>query len=147
MNETCNPLADRPVPAAAPPSWLGWRGSGRILLIDDDASIRTVVARSVAKLGFTVDEVPDGRQAIERFQADPGRYALVILDFKLPGMDGREIAPRLRAIKGDVRLILMSGVSRQEAHDEFAGQDMTGFLQKPFTLSGLVAELRAVLEP
>jgi len=146
MSATCSPPPTRPAAAATPPSWVGWRGSGRILLIDDDASIRTAVARSVAKLGFTVEDLPDGRQALARFEADPGRYALVILDFKLPGMDGAEVAGRLRGIMPDVRLVFMSGLSRQEALDELDGLGTAGFLQKPFTLSGLVTELRSALD-
>jgi two-component system, cell cycle sensor histidine kinase and response regulator CckA len=146
VSEALPPALGQRATAGAPPSWLSWRGSGRILVIDDDDSVRAVVARSLARLGFTVDQASDGLQAISKFRSDPTRYALVILDFKLPGMDGSEVASRLRDIKPDVRLILVSGVSRQEALDEFTGQDATGFLQKPFALSGLVSELRAVLE-
>ena len=145
MNEACPPMSGQRAAVAVPPPWLSWRGSGSILVIDDDDSIRTVVARSLAKLGFTVDQACDGQQAISKFESDPSLYALVMLDFKLPGMDGSEVASRLRDIKADVRIILMSGVTRQEALDEFTGQDATGFLQKPFALSGLVSELRAVL--
>ncbi len=146
MRAACRPTLGQRAAAPNPPSWLGWRGSGCILVIDDDDSIRTVVARALAKLGFTVDQASDGQQAISKFESDPLRYALVILDFKLPGMDGSEVASRMRDIRPGVRVILMSGVSREEATDEFMGQDAAGFLQKPFTLSGLVSELRAVLE-
>ena len=137
----------RPAPAAAPPSWAAWRGSGRILVIDDDTTIRTALVRSVANLGFAVDEAAEGEGGLEAFEADPRRYALVILDYRLPGMDGNEVAARLREIRPDVRLIFMSGVTREEILDGFDAPDSAGYLQKPFSLSGLVAELRGALEP
>jgi len=125
---------------------LGWRGSGRILVIDDDDSIRTAVARTVARLGFTVNQASDGQQAIVQFESDPGLYTLVLLDFKLPGMDGSEVLSSLRRIRPDARVILMSGLNRQEALEQFTGLGLTGFLQKPFALDSLVSELRAALD-
>jgi DNA-binding response OmpR family regulator len=114
-------------------------------VIDDEDSIRTVLARSVAKLGFTASQASDGPQAIAQFESDPGLYTLVLLDFKLPGMDGSEVLSRLRKIRPDVRVIIMTGLSRQEALEQFAGQGLAGFLQKPFSLGALFAELRAAL--
>jgi DNA-binding NtrC family response regulator len=146
MNE-CVPLSPLPpVTAAAPSRWLDWRGSGCILVIDDDEAIRTVVSRTVARLGFTSVEASGGQQAVALFESDPGRYALVLLDFMLPGMDGLEILSRLQQIRPDVRVILMSGLGRQDAVGQFVGQGVAGFLQKPFPLEAMVTELRAVLK-
>jgi two-component system, cell cycle sensor histidine kinase and response regulator CckA len=138
-----------PPPAAgvaAPTRWLDWRGSGRILIVDDDAAIRTVVARTVARIGFTSEQASDGPKAIAQFDLDPGAYALVLLDYLLPGMDGKEILSRFQRVKPGVRVILMSGLSRQESMGHFAGCGMAGFLQKPFPLEALVTELRAAIE-
>lgn len=145
MNENPGASAGQPPKAAPPSPWLGWSGSGCILVIDDDDPIRTVLARSVTKLGFTASQASDGQQAIAQFESDPGRFKLVLLDFKLPGMDGSEILSRLRQIKPDVRVILMSGLSRQEALEQLPGQGIAGFLQKPFALGALFSELRAAL--
>jgi two-component system cell cycle sensor histidine kinase/response regulator CckA len=120
--------------------------SGCLLVIEDDDAIRAVVTRTVTRLGFTASEASDGARAIAQFASDPGRYTLVLLDFMLPGMDGNQILARLRHIRPDVRVILMSGLSRQEATSQFDGQSLAGFLQKPFTLEALATELRAVIE-
>jgi|CZKI01.1.fsa_nt_gi DNA-binding response OmpR family regulator len=145
MNECPDALAGQPANAPPPPPWYGWRGSGRILVIEDDDSIRTVLARSIARFGFTVDLASDGQQAIAQFESGPALFTLVFLDFKLPGMDGSEVLSRLRQIRPDVRVILMSGLGREEALEKFAGQGLAGFLQKPFALGSLFSELRAAL--
>jgi len=147
MTESSDPPAGQTARVAAPPAWPGWRGSGCVLVIDDDDSIRSVVARLVTRLGFTASQASDGQKAIAQFEEGPERYALVLLDFKLPVMDGSEVLSRLRRVKPDVRVILMSGLSRHEALEEFTGQGLAGFLQKPFTLDSLVSELRAAFHP
>ncbi|HXQ81899.1 MAG TPA: response regulator [Opitutaceae bacterium] len=146
MNECSNPPVGQPAKAAARPPWSGWRGSGSILVVDDDDSIRSVVARTVTRLGFKVNQASDGRQAVAQFESDPGLHSLVLLDYKLPGMDGSEVLSRLRRARPDARVILMSGLSREEALEEFTDLGVSGFLQKPFTLEMLVAELRAALD-
>lgn len=146
MNECLSPTAGHHAAAIAPPRWTDWRGSGCILVIEDDDAIRAVVTRTVSKLGFTSNQASDGPKAIAQFAADPGLYALVLLDFMLPGMDGRQILARLQHLRPDVRVIMMSGLSRQEATSQLDGQSLAGFLQKPFTLEALATELRAVIE-
>jgi DNA-binding response OmpR family regulator len=115
-------------------------------VIDDDAAIRSVVARTLTRIGFTSKPVSDGPEAIALFESDPGIYALVLLDFMLPSMNGAEILSRLQRLRPDVRVILMSGLGRHEALSQFGGKGLAGFLQKPFPLDVMVAELRAALE-
>jgi two-component system cell cycle sensor histidine kinase/response regulator CckA len=146
MNECLSQAARHPAAAVAPPRWIDWRGSGCILVIEDDDAIRAVVTRTVSKLGFTSNQASDGPKAIAQFAADPGLYALVLLDFMLPGMDGRQILARLQQLRPDIRVILMSGLSRQEATSHLDGQSLAGFLQKPFSLEALATELRAAIE-
>ena len=145
MSECSDASTGQPAKLASPAPWPGWRGSGCILVIDDEDPIRAVLARSVARVGFTAEQASDGQQAIAQFESDPGRFTLVLLDFKLPGMDGSEVLSRLRQIKPDVRVILMSGLGRQEALEQFGSQGLAGFLQKPFALGALFSELRSAL--
>jgi DNA-binding response OmpR family regulator len=143
----CLPFtAQRPAAVSSPPRWIDWRGSGFILIVEDDEAIRTVVARTVTRLGFEANEAADGPAAIEQFASDPGRYTVVLLDFMLPGMDGRQILARLRHLRPDVRVILMSGLGRQDATSQLEGLGLAGFLQKPFTLEALALELRSVVD-
>ena len=132
---------------SGPVKWYDWRGTGTILVVDDDSAIRSVVFRTVGRLGITADQAGDGETAIALFQKDPGRYSLVLLDFLMPGMDGPQILSRLHAIKPDVHVILMSGLGRHEAVSQFGKLGVAGFLQKPFALEDLVTEVRAVIDP
>lgn len=146
MNDCLPASAPQPSRADAPPRWLDWRGSGCILVVEDDEFIRTLVSRTVTRLGFVATEANDGLRAVAQFAADPGLYTLVLLDFNLPGIDGRETLARLRRLRPDVRAIVMSGLPRQEALGQFNGRGPAGFLPKPFTIQAISTELRAVLE-
>ena len=143
MSEGPTTLAQQTEAEASPRRWYEWRGSGCILVVDDDTSVRTVVARALSRLGFTANEAPDGQRAIELFEANPGLYTLVIMDLRLPGMDGTAILSMLQRVRPDIPVVLMSGMSHVEALNQFDGQGLAGFLQKPFPLD---SELRAVLD-
>src|ERR1017187_7201308 len=128
-----------------PPPRPGGAGPGAPPPWQTELPLRPGLARSIARFGFTVDLASDGQQAIAQFESGPALFTLVFLDFKLPGMDGSEVLSRLRQIRPDVRVILMSGLGREEALEKFAGQGLAGFLQKPFALGSLFSELRAAL--
>jgi CheY-like chemotaxis protein len=128
------------------PNPLDWRCSGRILVVDDEDPVRTVVARAVNRIGFVSDMAADGPSALALFEADPTLFTLVIVDIKIPGMDGLEIMARLRQIRPDVPVILMSGYNKREVPGTQSPFAVTGYLHKPFTLAALASELRAVLE-
>ena len=149
-----NPLNDIPQtstasgPPCAEPSakaWPEWKASGgHILVIDDDEAIRTVIQRALITTGFTVRSAPGGREAISLFERESGRFILVILDLRMPGMDPKEIVERLRATNPAVRILLMSGYNRQKALQHTLSLQLCGFLPKPFTLKELVAKVREV---
>jgi CheY-like chemotaxis protein len=67
------------------------------------------------------------------FEADPAQYSLVLLDFKLPGMDSGTVYRHLRGLRPDLPVVLMSGYNREDALEKSAGMDLAGFLHKPFT--------------
>jgi PAS domain S-box-containing protein len=130
-------------PAAAVPEW---RGSGHVLVIDDEESVRTV-ARSVLEFtGFSVEEAGDGAAGVEIFTRDPNRFTAVLLDLTMPQMDGEEAFRQLRLLNPEVRVVLMSGFNRVDAINRFVGKGLAGFVQKPFEVQTLVNELRRVLE-
>ena len=131
---TPNPLAD------------GWRGHGRILVVDDEETVRAVVARVLESLGFTVTLAADGREAVKIFEAQPEAFTMVVIDLTMPHMDGTEAFARMRQVRSDLRVVLMSGYSEQDATVAFAGKGLAGFLQKPFELGHLRDKVRAVFE-
>jgi CheY-like chemotaxis protein len=133
-------LAEAGVPAD------GWRGAGRILVIDDEETVRTVLARSLHTLGFDVEAAADGESGIACFRRDPAAFAAVILDLTMPGLDGEAVYRELRVIRPRVKVILTSGFNHQEAVNRFVGKDLAGFVQKPFTFEQLATALRRALE-
>ena len=137
-----------PGPLVAPASdSSAWRGSGRLLVIDDDASVRLVAAEIARQAGFIVDTAADGLAGLEAFQRQPEAYAAVLLDLTMPQLDGVETFRRLRQLKPGVRVVLMSGYNQSDAVNRFPGLALTGFLQKPFTVESLAAALRHAIEP
>ncbi len=130
----------RPAPAPAL-----WRGEGIVLIIDDEPAVRQVLESMLELLGFTPESAADGALGVEKFGRDPARYAAVLLDLTMPQMDGEEAFRRLRQVRPDVKVLLMSGFNKQDAVHRFIGKGLAGFLQKPFEVSTFIAELRAVL--
>lgn len=99
--------------------------------------------RTLQKIGFTVTLAGDGSEALERFSANPSRYRLVLLDYKLPGMDSTSILSEMRTNKPALPVILMSGYCREEATGPApAGSKPCEFLHKPFTMDVLATKVR-----
>ncbi|HEY1794276.1 MAG TPA: response regulator [Opitutaceae bacterium] len=114
----------------------GVRATGPVLVIDDDELVGIVLSRALGRLGYAADSAPDGRRGVALFEADPRRYGLVFLDYKLPGMDSAEVCARLRAARPDIPVVLMSGYSREDAMGA-ASCEFSGFLKKPFTVDSV----------
>lgn len=121
------------------------RGSGCVLVIEDDMAIRIVLSRALTRLGFTATLAADGTEAVSQFRATPDKYALALLDFKLPGMTSEDVLREIRSQRPDMPVILTSGYDRDEAMNRSSGMDVTSFLHKPFTVDSLAAELRYAL--
>jgi two-component system cell cycle sensor histidine kinase/response regulator CckA len=136
------PPALAPVPAA-------WRGEGTILVVDDEAHIRAGAAQALELTGFTVLTAANGREAVAVFREHAATISAVLLDLTMPHMDGAATARELRQIRPDVRIVLTSGYTAEEATRQFTARDLAGFLQKPYALKDLIAAVRGAqaLEP
>ena len=124
-----------------------WRGSGAVLLVDDDEAVRQVGQRMLEKMGFTVVPAGDGRDAVKIFREHEADFVCVLLDLTMPHMDGEETFRELRRIRGDVRVILSSGYNEQEVVNRFPGKVLAGFIQKPYQAAALMETMRDVLDP
>jgi len=115
---------------------------GRILLVEDDPSIREVTAIGLGAAGFEVMTAPDGPTAIERFRAD--QPDLVLLDVMLPGLDGLDVA---RAIRRDSTTPIVMLTARVDTIDVVVGLEAGAddYVRKPFEMPELVARIRAAL--
>ncbi|MEO7358994.1 MAG: response regulator [Gemmatimonadaceae bacterium] len=114
-----------------------WKGSGNILVVDDEPAVRRTVSRMLELMGFTTVEANDGAHAVELFRARPDEIAMVMLDLTMPRLDGEQTYAELRRLKPSVRVVLMSGFNQQEAIARFTGKGLASFLQKPFSLETL----------
>ncbi|OGV69274.1 MAG: hypothetical protein A3K19_33565 [Lentisphaerae bacterium RIFOXYB12_FULL_65_16] len=126
------------------PDVTGWRGSGTVLLADDEETVRVVGERMLQKLGFTVVTAVDGRAAIEQFAARAAEIRCVILDLTMPHVDGREALEAILKVSPDVPVIVASGYS-EEALSEAETRRVAGFLRKPYHFADLAAAVRDAL--
>jgi PAS domain S-box-containing protein len=123
------------------------RTPATILVVDDEALIRTTARRMLHQLGHSVVLARDGREAVSIFEERRQEIDLVLLDLVMPEMDGLECFERLRVTDPDVRVIFSSGY----AHPPSAGEglptgDRLGFLKKPYDLDELAVALARRLE-
>ncbi len=122
-----------------------FQASGTVLVVDDEETVRTVAARMLERLGFSVVMANDGREGMEKFRSNPTQFTLVLLDLTMPHLDGEETFRQMRMLNPTVRVILTSGFNQQEAINRFTGKGLAGFIQKPFELASLIQIIRSVL--
>ncbi len=141
----CANISSEDLDSARPPGATSWRGQGTVLVVDDEETIRTVSARILESLGFSVVLASDGRDALEIYRQDPARFAVVLLDLTMPHLDGEETFRQLRHINPGVKVVLMSGFNQHDAVSRFNGKGLGGFLQKPFEVGGILAAMQETL--
>jgi DNA-binding response OmpR family regulator len=116
--------------------------SHKILLVDDDESLRQVISQYLAQEGYRVVAAGSGPEALRLFYSE--RPEAVLLDLMMPGMDGWEVCARLRELS-DAPILLVTARTSQE--DKLRGfrLGIDDYLSKPFSLAELAARLQAVL--
>ncbi|MCU0923891.1 MAG: response regulator, partial [Burkholderiaceae bacterium] len=114
----------------------------RVLVVDDNATNRRILALQTAKWGMTVQDTEAPEQALVMLSAQP--YDLAIVDMHMPGMDGRELATRIRAAAHTLPLVLFSSLGRREVHGH-GGSLFAATLAKPLHQSQLFDTLVSLL--
>ncbi len=118
---------------------------GMILVVDDEEPVRNLTTAFLERMGFSALTAADGREAVGVFREHADEIACVFLDLTMPLMGGQACIEALRQIRGDIKVIVMSGYSEQEAIEHFPGQIPTGFLHKPFRLDELKEKIEEIL--
>jgi excisionase family DNA binding protein len=116
-----------PNPAARP----------RVLEVDDEASIRDLLAKTLALAEYDVDLAPDGRTALERLRII--HYDLLITDLKMPGVDGLPVIREARRLRADIPVIIITGFSTEASAIEAVNLGVSGYLTKPFRVPRVLA--------
>jgi CheY-like chemotaxis protein len=139
-------LAAAPVAEAGP---LG--GSGRILVMDDDAAIRDLLRETLTSLGYAVAEARHGVEALDlyqRAQAEKHPFHAVVLDITIPGgMGGKETITRLRALDPQVKALVSSGYATDPVMANYTAYGFDGVVAKPYTVQRIHLALQRVLGP
>jgi CheY-like chemotaxis protein len=120
-------------------------GRGAILLVDDEASVRSVGRMALERAGFEVVLASDGREALQVYRQHADRIDCVLLDLTMPKMSGADTLRELRVIRPDVRVVLSSGFTEQDAVGRLSGAPAQGFIQKPWKPDALVQAIEAAL--
>jgi CheY-like chemotaxis protein len=113
-------------------------GGAKLMIVDDDAEVRTVVAESLEDLGYRVVQASSGKEALDLLARTPN-LRLLITDIRMPEMSGIELADLATQRNGALKVILISGYF-------VAQQVRRRFLRKPFRMRDLEAAVRAELE-
>lgn len=122
-----------------------WRGSGVVLLIDDDETMLSVGRLMLEGAGFEVLTAGDGLEGLNIFRLRHREIVCVILDFVMPRLDGPATYRALRRIDKGVRVLLSSGYNEQELPTRFADRTHCRFLKKPYQSSQLLSKIRELL--
>jgi excisionase family DNA binding protein len=131
------PRWPRPMPSPSKPATASPPLRPRILVVDDEAPIRDLLARTLALAEYDVDVAPEGRLALERLRTLP--YDLLITDLKMPGVDGIAVIREARRYKPDLPVIIITGFSTETSAIEAINLGVSGYLTKPFRVPKVLA--------
>ncbi len=123
-----------------------WHGRGTVLLVDDDDSIREVSRQTLEQAGLQVITAENGEEAVQIYQARKKDIKLVLMDMTMPNLNGREAFVKMRNIDKNVKVILSSGYSEQEATERIHETGLLGFLQKPYKPQDLLNKIKHILQ-
>ena len=134
--ESQRPRAARPASSTTarqlPPS-----GRPRILVVDDEESIRELLSKTLALADYEIDLAPDGRTALDRLRLI--QYDLLITDLRMPGVDGLTVIREARRLKTDLPVIIITGYSSEASAIEAVNLGVQGYLTKPFRVPRVLA--------
>jgi two-component system, cell cycle sensor histidine kinase and response regulator CckA len=122
------------------------KGSGTILIVDDEEMILEVGRAMLEKLGYRVIAANSGEQAIDVVRRAGDELDMVVLDLIMPGMNGGKAFNAIRQIHPDIPVMLSSGYSMNGQAEEIMKQGCNGFIQKPFNLSDLSQKIRDIMD-
>jgi PAS domain S-box-containing protein len=121
-------------------------GTETILLVEDEDTLRVLTKNLLELNGYTVLEAANGAAALEKSEHTRGEIHLLLTDVVMPGINGRELADRLKAKRPQIKTMFMSGYTGQRVGEETIFEPGSIFLQKPFSREQLARKVREALE-
>jgi CheY-like chemotaxis protein len=122
------------------------KGSGTLLIVDDEELVLDVGVNMLERLGYTVLAAKNGKEAVDIFKANKNKIKMIILDIIMPDMGGGEVYDKIKAINPDVKVLLSSGYSVDGQAIELLERGCKGFMQKPFTMEELSGKITQILK-
>ncbi|MEM7767169.1 MAG: response regulator [Pseudomonadota bacterium] len=120
-------------------------GRGRILLVEDEAGVRSIAAQLLENRGYDVEQACDGEEALEILESEPAAFDLIISDVVMPGMDGPTLIREAAAYLGDARIVFISGYAERDIARQLDENREVSFLPKPFTVAKLAERVKLEL--
>jgi DNA-binding NtrC family response regulator len=139
-------VADAPFGAVPAPS-SRVRGEGRILVVDDEETVTTLLEAALSQCGYQVTAFTDPEAALLQFSRDPEAFEAVISDLTMPHVPGLELAQIIHHARPDIPIVLMTGNAMSEEFMPLHGGVIRKVMIKPFTMKDLVEVLGEVLFP
>jgi signal transduction histidine kinase len=121
-------------------------GDERILVVEDEDAVRTLMIRLLSQAGYSVTAVSRGRDAVELLATDPQAFDLLVSDVVMPGMRGVEVVQQAQSIAPDLPVLMMSGYSTPMFDGEREIMSDVPLIKKPFSRAALLDEVRGILD-
>src|SRR5947208_2078935 len=138
-------LAERASQPAQPPARAA-RGTETVLVVEDEAPVRSVARQVLERHGYTVLEAPSAEAALDIATRYSGAIHLLLTDVVMPGLNGRQLATRLADLRPDARVIFMSGYTDDAVTRHGVLEPGSAYVQKPFTPDAIARRVREVLD-
>ncbi|MCK4785051.1 MAG: response regulator, partial [Desulfobacteraceae bacterium] len=122
------------------------KGTGTLLLVDDEEVVLEVSRELLEALGYRVLTGKDGKEAVETYKKKQDDIDCVVLDMVMPTMGGGEAYDRMKEINPDIKVLLSSGYSIDGEATEILKRGCNGFIQKPFRMNELAEKIREIVE-
>ena len=122
------------------------RGTERILLVEDDVGVLSLVGNILKGLGYTVLEASSGEEALAICSRDSGKLDVMVSDIVMPGMSGYDLANQLKSLRPSMAVLFISGYTDRAVTGAHLADPSTPYLQKPFTSVALAAKIRETLD-
>lgn len=125
--------------------YLDYRGSERILFVDDEETITQLILEGLKGQGYDVTIRTNGVEALEAFRGAPDRYDFVISDQTMPHMTGLQLAENIRGLRPDIPIIICSGFSEMITEEKIKALKINAYIHKPLIVSDIAREVRRIM--
>lgn len=136
------PASNKPLDTLVGADAVQWTGEAIVLLVDDEELVIRLATEVLEGANLHVIDANDGQEAVDIYRERCDEIDVVVLDLTTPKLSAREVCDKMRAIRQDVRVVLSSGYAEKGATHDFDGEDLAGFVHKPYTPSDLLRAVR-----